>query len=341
MTIRVTAAGPMPGFDPLRAQRIVMDELIGGARSEFGLPFLVQLPVRGPGSESVGRTAAILEQLPVELGPHGWKFADHPGRDVSRAQAFMREDLGSLAVVAHGFTGDLSVSVMGPWTLAAHLYTARGDRVLADHGAVRELTASLAQGVVDHVAAVRAQVPGLGQLTVQLDESLWGQIAAGVLPTFSGAARIKAVESDRLSAGLGGFLSILRDAGIPAVVQVGAAGVALRAVVDGGAEAAGFAVGPWNEQAWACVAEAVEAGTSLWVGLPAARVSQCAGPDISGAADAVLTPWRRIGLPVRALESVVLMPAADLSSLTEPAARDHLDTLLRVAETVAERAGNG
>lgn len=339
--IRATAVGPMPGIDPLAAQRMAMDELIGGPRSEYGLPFLVQLPSRGPESDAVGRTSALLEQLPVELGPHGWKLADRPGRDLARSQALLREDLGALAIAAHSVTGEFTLSVMGPWTLAANLYTARGDRVLADHGAVRDLGASLAQGVVDHVRAVRDQVPGLDQITVQVDEPLWGQIGAGVLPTFSGAARIRAIEADQMSQGLRSFLDALRQAGVPAMVHVGAAGTALAAVADSGAAAVGFAVGPWNELVWTHVAEAVEAGTPVWVSLPQAKISQCAGPDIAGVGDALLTPWRRIGLPVSALSSVVVLPTGGLATGTEPAARDALSTLLRVAEYLAEKASDG
>ena len=48
----------------------------------------------------------------------------------------------------------------GPWTLAASVEKPRGDKVLADHGARRELAQALAEGVGDHLADVRRRVAG-------------------------------------------------------------------------------------------------------------------------------------------------------------------------------------
>ncbi|MEK8228196.1 hypothetical protein NKG05_22165 [Oerskovia sp. M15] len=106
----------------------------------------------------MGRTATLLADLAVEIGPHGWKLADRSGMDERRAQAFLREDLGALAIAGHGYTGPLAVSVVGPWTLAAELYLA-GDRVLADRGATADLAASLAAGLGAHLDDVHRQVP--------------------------------------------------------------------------------------------------------------------------------------------------------------------------------------
>ena len=58
-----TGTGPWPGADPLEAARAVLGDLAGDA----GLPFLPELPDRGPGADGVGRTAALLVELPVDL----------------------------------------------------------------------------------------------------------------------------------------------------------------------------------------------------------------------------------------------------------------------------------
>ncbi len=61
-----------------------------------------------------------------------------------------------------GFTGHVKVQVAGPWTLAATVERPRGDKMLADHGARRELAQALAEGVRDHLADVRRRVPDAG-----------------------------------------------------------------------------------------------------------------------------------------------------------------------------------
>jgi hypothetical protein len=108
----------------------------------------------------------------------------------------------ALAIAAAGYSGPLAVTVTGPWTLAADLYLARGDRVLSDPGAVREVVQALAVAVGDHVAQVRRQVPG-ADVVVQLDEPLLAQVGAGVLPTFSGYSRLRAVPGPDLVDGRG------------------------------------------------------------------------------------------------------------------------------------------
>lgn len=342
---RASGLGAFPGSDPLEAQLAVLDHLSDVPFGVQGLPFVVQLADRGPWADPVGRTVALLDGLPGEIGPHGWKLADRPGGDDRRARGLVREDLAALAIAGHGYDGPLTVSVVGPWTLAATLYLARGDRVLADRGAVRELAASLAAGLTQHVADLREQVPGVGDVVVQLDEQLLGQVAAGVLPTFSGFSRLRAVPGPDLVEGLRPVLDAVHAAGASSVVHVGPASVGIAPAVLAGAQGVGLDVGPWNERTWETVARAVERGTTFWAGLPRAKVSQCSGPEVSPVADALSVPWRRVGLPVAGLADVVLTTSnAWAAQGLRPApptvqqARDELVTLVRTAALVAERA---
>ncbi|SDD51930.1 hypothetical protein SAMN05216410_3416 [Sanguibacter gelidistatuariae] len=343
------ASGPgvWPGIDSLEAYLTIFGDLAEVPEGVRGLPFVAQLPARGAGALPVARTAALLADMPVELGPHGWKLSDHPGMDLDRAKSLLREDLDALAVAGHGYSGPITVQVVGPWTLAATLYLARGDRVLADRGAVAELAGSLALGIGEHVAAVRAQVPG-AQVTVQVDESLLGQVAAGVIPTFSGYSRLRAVRGPDLLDALSPVLEAARAAQARSVVHVGQAWVGIAPVVLAGADAVGVELGAvtdgpaWNEHGWELVARAIERGTQLWAGLPPATVSQCAGTDVRGLADLVSVPWRRMGLPLSGLDDVVLTSAGSAATLaasgTPDAARGALGSVVRAAAILAERA---
>ena len=68
------------------------------------LPYLPELPARGPGADLIGRTAGLLVGLPVDLQPTGWRLVDRPGLDAGRTAALWREDLdaGLRSVDARG-----------------------------------------------------------------------------------------------------------------------------------------------------------------------------------------------------------------------------------------------
>src|ERR1700760_304097 len=155
----------MPGDNPLEAARVIAGELPD-------LPFLAELPDRGPGSDITGRTAsALLVELPVELaGPRGWRIAERPGRDMRRARSLLSSDLDAMEETLQGYAGPLKIQLAGPWTLAATIEQNRSlNPALADPGLVADLTSSLAEGIGVHVSEVGKRVPG-AQLLVQLDE---------------------------------------------------------------------------------------------------------------------------------------------------------------------------
>ncbi|ROS78430.1 hypothetical protein [Cellulomonas sp. PhB143] len=336
----VSGHGPRPGTDPLEAQQVVLGDLTELPTGVAALPYLVQLPARGVEADALGRAVAMLVEMPVELGPHGWRTADRTGTDERRARALLADDLGALSIAAYGYRGPFTVSVTGPWSLAAELYLARGDRLLADTGARGELAESLAAGLTDHLADVRRQVPG-GELVVQLDEPLLAQVGAGVLPTFSGFSRIRAVHGPEVVEGLRTVVDALHDAGARVVMQVGASRSGIGPAVLAGADAVGLdlAPGTWDERLWTDVAKASERGVGLWAGLPPARVSQCAGPDVVALADAVSVPWRRVGLPAAGLGDVVLLESGrSIADGSLDAARAVVGNLGRAAAVLAERA---
>ena len=76
-----------------------------------------------------------------------------------------------------------------------------GDRVLADHGARRELAQSLAQGIAELVVEMRRRLPE-AQPVVQLDEPLLPAVLAGRVATASGFSRHRMVEPPEMSTAL-------------------------------------------------------------------------------------------------------------------------------------------
>lgn len=334
----VSGLGPWEGTDVLEAQTAVVGDLTSTPAGVEGLPFLVQLAGRGYGAEPTGRGTVLLAEMPAELGPHGWKLADRPGRDAVRAAALLREDLDALAVAAYGYAGPLVVSVTGPLTLAASLYLARGDLVLSDPGAVRELAESLGAGIAEHLAAVRAAVPGAEPALV-LDETRMAEVLLGRVSNFSGSSVIRAVTAGAASERVRTVAEAARAAGAGrVVVHSGASWVPVRAIVAAGADGVGLTVAQFDERGWERIGEAIEQGVGLWAALPAAASSRDGGPDVVGQAEALLRPWGRLGMPLSALRDVVVLAGEPPAEPTPDAARRALTDVVRAAEVIAERA---
>ena len=111
-----------------------------------------------PAASMTGRALAVMAALGVDLQPAGWRLTDASGVDHRRARSLLAQDLDGLEEQAQGYDGTFKVQVAGPWTLAATVERPRGDKVLADHGARRDLAQALAEGLRDHVA--RRTPPG-------------------------------------------------------------------------------------------------------------------------------------------------------------------------------------
>ncbi|WP_433869850.1 methionine synthase [Saccharopolyspora sp. CA-218241] len=221
-----TAIGSMPGSDPVEAARTVVGEL-----PEL-MPF-PELPGRGVGADIIGRTAAMLVDLAVELVPSGYRVAGKTGRDHRRGQDLLRWDLDAVeqAVGEAGAPRAVKVQAAGPWTLAAEVELARGHRVLTDPGALADFTESLVEGLRGHVEAVAARTGA--PVVVQLDEPVLPAVLAGRLPTPSDYGTVPAVpepEAQRLLAGvierLGAPVVVHCCAGRPPVALLRRAGVA-------------------------------------------------------------------------------------------------------------------
>jgi methionine synthase II (cobalamin-independent) len=180
-----TGIGSMPGEDFGESARLVLGELPD-------LPHLPEVPSRGATAGMVGRTLGVIGELGFDLQPAGWRLTDAPGVDHRRARSLLAQDLDTFEELTQGYEGELKLQLTGPWTLASSVEKPRGDRVLSDVGARRELAQALAEGAREHLADVRRRVPG-AQLLLQLDEPSLPAVMAGQVPTASGFNRHRSV----------------------------------------------------------------------------------------------------------------------------------------------------
>jgi methionine synthase II (cobalamin-independent) len=331
-----TGVGSLPGTDIAEAQRIVLGELPD-------LPHLPELPARGPGADLVGRTAGLLVDLPVELYAARWRAAARPGVDRRRTLDLAERDLDQMTEQAEGYVGPFKVQAAGPWTLAAEIDLPVGGRMLRDAGAVRDLTASLAEGVTGHVAEVRARVPG-ASVILQLDEPWLPAVLAGRVPTESGFAMLPAVEPETATTAL---REVIEKAGVPVVVHCCAPDVPVGLIRSAGAVAVGLDLAPLVEpdaKAGGGVSqldqlgEALDAGLGLFAGAVPTKVPDAArAPSSAEVADKVRALWSRLGFPLSTVaDQVVVTPACGLAGVTPEYARAALRACREAGRRLSE-----
>ncbi len=127
------------------------------------LPHLPELPGRGPGADMVGRAGGAAGR-PARRPPAVRLAAGRPGRRWTSGgpAATSARTSTSSSRTPTASSARSSCRSCGPWTLAAALQLPRGEPVLTDPRRVRDLVASLTEGLLRHVADLRARLPGRG-----------------------------------------------------------------------------------------------------------------------------------------------------------------------------------
>ena len=322
-SVVATGVGSHPGdaqrdFD--EAVRVVWGDLPE-------LPYVPEVPGRGPHADMVGRTLALLDGLAADLQPGGWRLTDAPGVDHRRALSLLAQDLDTVEERAQEHAGDVKIQLTGPWTLAATVERPRGDRVLADHGARRELAQSLASGIAEHIATTRRRMPHAARLVVQIDEPALPAVLGGRVPTASGFHRHRSVDAPLAAPALEWVLDAVRQAGADPVVHCCAADVPLDLLDRAGAPGLSVDLSLLDASACDAVATAIEAGRVVHLGV-VATTRPTTEPSASELAARVERFLEMLGLAPSA--SLVLTPACGLAG-ADPAWAHRALTLVRDA----------
>ncbi|MGI8458399.1 MAG: hypothetical protein ACR2LI_09845 [Propionibacteriaceae bacterium] len=300
-----TGIGSWPGSDLAEALRITFDECPE-------LPYLPELPARGPHAQLIGRGTAFLSGLTLDLQPAGWRLTDASGQDHRLARSMLREDLDRLEEAAQGYSGPVKISATGPWTLCAEVERPRGDRVLGDRGARREVGQSLTQGLIDHLGELRRRLPDI-TWTLQLDEPVLPAVLAGSL-TRAGFGQHAAVD---LPEARDAYVQVVAALDAPVVVHCCAANPPVRMLVEAGVSALSVDLDVLTSRDWDLLAPAIESGLVLWAGVlptaglaerPPARVRT--GDEVAAR---MLRPLRTLGFDPQVAARLVLTPACGLA----------------------------
>jgi methionine synthase II (cobalamin-independent) len=326
-----TGVGSYPGEDAhayAEAVRAVLGELPD-------LPHLPELPGRGAPATMTGRGLAVMSDLGADLQPAGWRLTDAPGVDHRRARSLLAQDLDVVEEQAQGRTGAFKIQVAGPWTLAATVEKPRGDKVLSDRGARRELAQALAEGLRAHVADVRRRLPDVVRLVVQVDEPALAAVLTGGVPTASGFHRHRSVDQPEASAALGWVLEAIDEAGAEPWVHTCAEGTPLDLLRGAGAKGLSVDLGLRSPADHDVLAEALEREETVVLGVVPA--TDPATPPTDGEIAGRVLRWLDlVGLdPATVGDRLALSPTCGMAGASQGWTRQALTTLRAAARNLS------
>lgn len=335
MTGRATGIGSMPGGEALGSEADNARDFAEALRVVLGevpdLVHLPELPGRGAIASMTGRTLGLITDLGIDLQPAGWRLAGSSGAsgvDHRRARSLLGRDLDLLEDQAQGYAGTAKVQVAGPWTLAATVEKPRGDRVLSDFGARRDLAQALAEGLTAHVADLRRRLPSATELLVQVDEPALPSVLDGAVPTASGFGRHRTVHPPEASEALEWVFAAIEAAGAVPIAHCCAADVPTELLRGAGARGISVDLDALSVASYDAVAAALEAGEHVLLGV-VPSVDPATAPKSKSVTERVLRWLEMLGL--EPTPGLVLTPGCGLAGATPAWSR-------RALELVAEAA---
>ena len=324
-----TGIGSWPGDSPRQAAEIVVGEL-------HTLPHLVELPARGVGSDLIGRAGALLVDIGIDTVPRGYRIA--PGRSavVRRAVSLLNEDLDALEEAwenagLRGGTRTVKVQSPGPITLAAQLELSGGHRAITDAGAVRDLSASLAEGMAQHRAEVARRLDTT--VVMQFDEPL---LPAALEGRLSGVTSFTPVHPVDEPVAIGLIDDCVASAGAEVMLHSCAADLPWKLLQRSSVHAVSVDVSTLTAGDLDGIGEFVESGRTVLLGV-VASTAPALRPSFEEVAKAAAAITDRLGFARSVLrERIGVTPACGLAGATPEWARMAIDLAQKAADGFAD-----
>ncbi|WP_422748509.1 methionine synthase [Mycobacterium sp. WMMD1722] len=324
-----TGIGSWPNSQPRQAAEVVVGEL-------HTLPHLVEIPSRGVGADIIGRAGALLMDIGIDTVPRGYRIASGRTGVARRAVSLLDEDVDALeeAWEKAGLRGSgrtVKVQAPGPITLAAELELPGGHRALTDSGAVRDLAASLAEGMAVHRAEIsrRLETP----VVVQFDEPVLPAALAGRLTGVTSLSPVHPVDEavatqllDECVATVGGEV----------LLHSCAVGLPWKLLQRSAVHAVSVDAAMLTAEDLDGIGEFVESGRTVVLGtVPGAAPT--VRPSVEQIAQSAVTLTDRLGFPRSLLrERIGVTPACGLAGATADWARTAVELAQRTADAFAD-----
>lgn len=299
--MRSSGAGTMPGQDFAGTLTRVLNEV--------SLPFLPELPARGVHAAGTGRAIGMLSELGADLSIGRWRLNNGSSLDQRRSRSLWAQDLDILE--EHGLDSPIKIQVIGPLSLAATLERPRSGRILGDHGALRDVSESLAAGIAELAGDIRRRI-GVN-LTVQIDEPHITSVLSGTIPTVSGFGHHFPIDVHHADSLLRAVTGQIRHYGARAAVHCCGPDTPVNLLTGAGFTAISFDLGKSGpDDVWA---QALDSGVELW---PAVIPAIPDHTGISQRRDRLAAFVSALGFAVEDVhESLVVTPACGLDAVSE------------------------
>jgi len=320
-----TGVGSWPGITARQAAEIVVGEL-------HTLSHLVELPARGIGADLIGRAGALLVDIGIDTVPRGYRIA--PGRSTAlrRAVSLLGEDLDALeeAWEKAGLRGSgrpVKLQAPGPVTLAAHLELPGGHRAITDPGALRDLGASLAEGVAAHRAEVARRLETT--VVVQFDEP---SLPAALQGRLSGVTSLTPVHPVDEPLAMSLLDACVAQADTEVAVHSCAADLPWKALLRSDIHAISVDVSTLTAADLDGVGEFVDAGRTVLLGVVPTTAPD-RRPAVEEIAKSVVAVTDRLGFAREVLrERIGVTPACGLAGATPEWARTAIELAQKAAD---------
>lgn len=324
-----TGVGSWPGIAAREAAEIVVGEL-------HTLSHLVELPARGIGADLIGRAGALLVDIGIDTVPRGYRIASGRSSALRRAVSLLGEDLDALeeAWEKAGLRGSgrpVKLQAPGPITLAAHLELPGGHRAITDPGALRDLGASLAEGVAAHRAEVARRLETT--VVVQFDEP---SLPAALQGRLSGVTSLTPVHPVDEPLAMGLIDACVAHAGTEVALHSCAAELPWKALLRSGVHAISVDVSTLTAADLDGVGEFVDSGRTVLLGVvPTSAPDR--RPAVEEVAKSVVAVTDRLGFARGVLrERIGVTPACGLANATPEWARVAIGLVQKAADGFAQ-----
>jgi methionine synthase II (cobalamin-independent) len=295
------------------------------------LPHLVELPARGVGADLIGRSGALLVDIAIDTMPRGYRITARPGAVARRAASLLDEDIDAFeeAWERAGLRGGdrtVKVQAAGPITLAAHVELAGGHRAITDEGALRDLAASLAEGVGAHRAQLAKRLDTA--VVVQLDEPSLPSALAGGLTGVTGLTRVDPVDE---SVVVGLLDDCVAAAGAEVAAHCCARQLPWEVLRRSNIHAVSIDASMLEGQQLDGLAEFIDTGRTVMLGVVACT-EPARRPSVEEVANAAVALTDLLGLPRSVLrDRVGITPACGLAGASPQWARTAIELTQRAA----------